>query len=151
MSSVFGELTCREFWAGRNPLQYNLRTVTICFSMCMHVACSGADRTPRSSDCLVITIMELPANSPSSDELRTLNAAEAVALYRRHSSQDSLACDLPTRKCGSWTSRRLPRCLLGALCMVSPLVYHHHMDISVQPIRFFWRLMTIRYLAEKTV
>ncbi|XP_019735978.1 E3 ubiquitin-protein ligase RNF182 isoform X2 [Hippocampus comes] len=78
----------------------------------------GADRTPRSSDCLVITIMELPADSPSSDELRTLNAAEAVALYRRHSSQDSLACDLPTRKCGSWTSRRLPRCLLGALCMV---------------------------------
>ncbi|XP_077386234.1 E3 ubiquitin-protein ligase RNF182 isoform X1 [Festucalex cinctus] len=77
---------------------------------------TGAERVapPSSSDCLVITIMELPAESPSSDSLRTLNAA-AVALYRR---RDSLACDLPARKCGSWTSRPLPRCLLGALCLV---------------------------------
>lgn len=69
----------------------------------------------RSSDCLVITIMELPDDSPSSDSLSMLNV---VGLYRAP-SLDSLPCNLPTHKCRAWTSRSFPRCLLGALCMVS--------------------------------
>lgn len=69
----------------------------------------------RSSDCLVITIMELPEESPSSDSLSTLNV---VGLYRPP-SLDSLPCNLPAQKCHTWTSRSFPRCLLGALCLVS--------------------------------
>ncbi|XP_016891975.1 E3 ubiquitin-protein ligase RNF182 isoform X2 [Cynoglossus semilaevis] len=70
--------------------------------------------THRSSDCLVITIMELTEDSPSSDSLNTLNV-----LYRPQSpALDSLPCDPPTHKCHSWTSRSCPRCLLGALCLV---------------------------------
>uniref|UniRef100_A0A672GGH0 E3 ubiquitin-protein ligase RNF182 n=1 Tax=Salarias fasciatus TaxID=181472 RepID=A0A672GGH0_SALFA len=68
----------------------------------------------RSSDCLVITIMELPEESPSSDSLSTLNV---VGLYRP-ASLDSLPCRLPAHKCRAWTSRGFPRCLLGALCLV---------------------------------
>ncbi|XP_068599050.1 E3 ubiquitin-protein ligase RNF182 [Brachionichthys hirsutus] len=68
----------------------------------------------RSSDCLVITIMELPEESPSSDSLSVLNV---VSLYRPP-SLDSLPCDLPAQKCRAWTSRSFPRCLLGALCLV---------------------------------
>lgn len=69
----------------------------------------------RSSDCLVITIMELPEESPSSDSLSMLNV---VGLYRPP-SLDSLPCNLPAQKCHTWTSRSFPRCLLGALCLVS--------------------------------
>lgn len=69
----------------------------------------------RSSDCLVITIMELPEESPSSDSLSMLNV---VGLYRPP-SLDSLPCNLPAQKCRAWTSRSFPRCLLGALCLVS--------------------------------
>nr|XP_015813840.2 E3 ubiquitin-protein ligase RNF182 [Nothobranchius furzeri] len=67
-----------------------------------------------SSDCLVITIMELPDDSPSSDSLSMLNV---VGLYRPP-SLDSLPCNLPAQKCHAWTSRSFPRCLLGALCLV---------------------------------
>ncbi|KAM4587861.1 E3 ubiquitin-protein ligase RNF182 [Odontesthes bonariensis] len=67
-----------------------------------------------SSDCLVITIMELPDESPSSDSLSVLNV---VGLYRPP-SLDSLPCRLPAQKCHAWTARSLPRCLLGALCLV---------------------------------
>ncbi|MEQ2253084.1 hypothetical protein ILYODFUR_028487 [Ilyodon furcidens] len=73
-----------------------------------------ADTSHRSSDCLVITIMELPDDSPSSDSMSMLNV---VGLYRPP-SLDSLPCNLPTQKCRVWTSRSFPRCLLGALCMV---------------------------------
>ncbi|MED6291585.1 hypothetical protein CHARACLAT_025131 [Characodon lateralis] len=72
------------------------------------------DTSHRSSDCLVITIMELPDDSPSSDSMSMLNV---VGLYRPP-SLDSLPCNLPTQKCRVWTSRSFPRCLLGALCMV---------------------------------
>ncbi|XP_037108508.1 E3 ubiquitin-protein ligase RNF182 isoform X2 [Syngnathus acus] len=75
---------------------------------------TGTEQAPRHSDCLVITIMELPAESPASDSLSALNAT-AVTLYRQ---RDSLACDLPAHKCDSWTSGPLPHCLLGALCLV---------------------------------
>ncbi|XP_061641524.1 E3 ubiquitin-protein ligase RNF182 isoform X2 [Phyllopteryx taeniolatus] len=71
---------------------------------------TGAERAHRPSERLVITIVELPAQSPSSDSLSALNA---LTLYR-----DSPARELPARKCGSWTSRHFPRCLLGALCLV---------------------------------
>ncbi|XP_047203187.1 E3 ubiquitin-protein ligase RNF182 isoform X2 [Girardinichthys multiradiatus] len=73
-----------------------------------------ADTSHRSSDCLVITIMELPDDSPSSDSMSMLNV---VGLYRPP-SLDSLPCNLPTQKCRVWTSRSFPRCLLGAMCMV---------------------------------
>uniref|UniRef100_A0A667YN00 E3 ubiquitin-protein ligase RNF182 n=1 Tax=Myripristis murdjan TaxID=586833 RepID=A0A667YN00_9TELE len=51
----------------------------------------------RSSDCLVITIMELPGESPSSDSLSMLNM---VGVYRPP-SLDSLPCNLPNQKCRS--------------------------------------------------
>lgn len=59
--------------------------------------------------------MELPEESPSSDSLSMLNV---VGLYRPP-SLDSLPCNLPAHKCRAWTSRSFPRCLLGALCLVS--------------------------------
>ncbi|XP_069370868.1 E3 ubiquitin-protein ligase RNF182 isoform X1 [Paralichthys olivaceus] len=74
----------------------------------------SVEASHRSSDCLVITIMELPESSPSSDSLSTLNV---VGVYRPP-SLDSLPCHLPPHKCHSWTSRSFPRCLLGALCLV---------------------------------
>lgn len=74
----------------------------------------GVEVSHRSSDCLVITIMELPEESPSSDSLSMLNV---VGLYRPP-SLDSLPCNLPAQKCRAWTSRSIPRCLLGALCLV---------------------------------
>ncbi|XP_075952436.1 E3 ubiquitin-protein ligase RNF182 [Anarhichas minor] len=74
----------------------------------------GVESSHRSSDCLVITIMELPEDSPSSDSLSMLNV---VGLYRPP-SLDSLPCNLPAQKCHAWTSRSFPRCLLGALCLV---------------------------------
>ncbi|XP_061584101.1 E3 ubiquitin-protein ligase RNF182 isoform X1 [Cololabis saira] len=77
-------------------------------------AVGGVDATHRSSDCLVITIMELPDDSPSSDSLSMLNV---VGVYRPP-SLDSLPCNLPAQKCRAWTSRSFPRCLLGALCLV---------------------------------
>ncbi|XP_061688895.1 E3 ubiquitin-protein ligase RNF182 [Syngnathoides biaculeatus] len=70
---------------------------------------TGSERARRPSERLVITIVELPAQSPSSDSPGTLNA---LTMYRRPGR------DSPTRKRGSWTSRRFPRCLLGALCLV---------------------------------
>ncbi|XP_029358728.1 E3 ubiquitin-protein ligase RNF182 [Echeneis naucrates] len=75
---------------------------------------AGVEASHRSSDCLVITIMELPEESPSSDSLSTLNV---VGLYRPP-SLDSLPCNLPAQKCHTWTSRSFPRCLLGVLCLV---------------------------------
>ncbi|XP_023264011.1 E3 ubiquitin-protein ligase RNF182-like isoform X1 [Seriola lalandi dorsalis] len=74
----------------------------------------GVETSHRSSDCLVITIMELPEESPSSDSLSMLNV---VGLYRPP-SLDSLPCNLPAQKCHTWTSRSFPRCLLGVLCLV---------------------------------
>lgn len=59
--------------------------------------------------------MELPDDSPSSDSLSMLNV---LGLYRPP-SLESLPCDLPPHKCRAWTSRSFPRCLLGALCLVS--------------------------------
>ncbi|TWW61362.1 E3 ubiquitin-protein ligase RNF182 [Takifugu rubripes] len=64
-----------------------------------------------SSDCLLITVMELPDESPSSDSLSMLNV---VGLYRPP-SLDSLPWDLSRLKC---RYHNLPRCLLGALCLV---------------------------------
>ncbi|XP_057701051.1 E3 ubiquitin-protein ligase RNF182 isoform X1 [Corythoichthys intestinalis] len=62
------------------------------------------------SDGLLITVAELPAEWPSPDSPDGLNA---VALYRR-AGRDSLAVP---RKCDSWTRSRVPRCLLGTLCL----------------------------------
>lgn len=75
----------------------------------------SAEASHHSSDCLVITIMELPDDSPSSDSLSMFNL---VGLYRPP-SLDSLPCNLPAHKFHAWSSRSFPRCLLGALCLVS--------------------------------
>lgn len=56
--------------------------------------------------------MELPEESPSSDSLSMLNV---VGLYRPP-SLDSLPWNLSRLKC---RYHNLPRCLLGALCLVS--------------------------------
>ncbi|KAM4612665.1 E3 ubiquitin-protein ligase RNF182 [Polymixia lowei] len=74
----------------------------------------SSEASHSSSDCLVITIMELPGDSPSSDSLSMLNM---VRLYHPP-SLESLPCHLPAQKCRAWTSRSFPRCLLGALCLV---------------------------------
>ncbi|XP_034023276.1 uncharacterized protein LOC117507517 [Thalassophryne amazonica] len=75
----------------------------------------GMGSIQRSSDCLVITIMDLrDRSSSSSDSLSMLNV---VSLYHPP-SLDSLPCNLLTQKCCPWTSHTLPRCLLGALCLV---------------------------------
>ncbi|XP_068171195.1 E3 ubiquitin-protein ligase RNF182 isoform X2 [Antennarius striatus] len=74
----------------------------------------GASDSSHSSDCLVITIMELPEESPSSDSLSVLNV---LGVYRPP-SLDSLPCDPPAQKCRAWSARSFPRCLLGALCLV---------------------------------
>lgn len=58
------------------------------------------------SDCLLITVLELPEDSSSSLSMLS-------AIYR---PPDSTPCYLP--KSHTWTSRSLPRCLLGAFCMV---------------------------------
>ncbi|XP_054641388.1 E3 ubiquitin-protein ligase RNF182 [Dunckerocampus dactyliophorus] len=76
---------------------------------------AGADSAHRSSDCLVITIMELPDESPSSSD--SVSMLNVVGLYRPP-SLDSLPCNLPAHKCRAWTSHSFPRCLLGALCLV---------------------------------
>ncbi|XP_062402270.1 E3 ubiquitin-protein ligase RNF182 [Sardina pilchardus] len=74
----------------------------------------GGDQSHSSSDCLVITIMEVPGESQSSDTMSMLNM---VRLYRPP-SLDSLPCHLPIQKCRMWTSRTIPRFLIGFLCLI---------------------------------
>ncbi|XP_066521489.1 E3 ubiquitin-protein ligase RNF182 [Hoplias malabaricus] len=74
----------------------------------------SGEQTHSSSDCLVITIMEVPGESQSSDSMSMLNM---VRLYRP-SSLDSLPCHLPVQKCRAWTSHTVPRFLMGFLCLV---------------------------------
>ncbi|KAJ8260462.1 hypothetical protein GJAV_G00182450 [Gymnothorax javanicus] len=77
-------------------------------------ACTSSDQSHSSSDCLVITIMEVPSESQSSESMGMLNM---VRLYRPP-SLDSLPCHLPVHKCRMWTSRAVPRFLIGVLCLV---------------------------------
>ncbi|KAM9758749.1 LOW QUALITY PROTEIN: E3 ubiquitin-protein ligase RNF182 [Menidia menidia] len=74
----------------------------------------AGEASHHSSDCLVITIMELPDDSPSSESLSMLNV---VGLYRPP-SLDSLPCSRSAQKFYNWPGHGLPRCLLGALCLV---------------------------------
>lgn len=104
---------------------------------------SRADTAHRSSDCLVITIMELAAadstsSSPSSwDSLSVLGVLGLVGPTSRTPSLDSLPCTHPpAHKCRAWTSRSFPRCLLGALCMVSGLLHSKHFTL-------YWILLFI--------
>ncbi|XP_028855148.1 E3 ubiquitin-protein ligase RNF182 [Denticeps clupeoides] len=77
--------------------------------------CSGSgDQSHSSSDCLVITIMEVPGESQSSESMSMLNM---VRLYRPP-SLDSLPCHLPIQKCRIWTSRTIPRFMIGFLCLI---------------------------------
>ncbi|XP_010879034.1 E3 ubiquitin-protein ligase RNF182 [Esox lucius] len=75
---------------------------------------AGGEQSHSSSDCLVITIVEMPGESQSSDTMSMLNM---VRLYRP-ASMASLPCHLPVQKCGAWTSRSLPSFLVGVLCLV---------------------------------
>ncbi|XP_015220675.1 E3 ubiquitin-protein ligase RNF182 [Lepisosteus oculatus] len=72
------------------------------------------DPSHSSSDCLVITIMEVPGDTASSETMSVLNL---VRLYRPP-SLDSLPCHLPVQKCRAWTSRTFPRFLIGVLCLI---------------------------------
>ncbi|KAK6479531.1 E3 ubiquitin-protein ligase RNF182-like [Huso huso] len=75
----------------------------------------GGEQSHSSSDCLVITIMEVPGgDAPPAETMSMLNM---VRLYRPP-SLDSLPCHLPGHKCRSWTSRTFPRCIIGFLCLV---------------------------------
>ncbi|XP_023652380.1 E3 ubiquitin-protein ligase RNF182 [Paramormyrops kingsleyae] len=76
--------------------------------------CTGGDQSHSSSDCLVITIMEVPGESQSSETMSMLNM---VRLYRPP-SLDSLPCHLPVQKCRMWTSHAFPRFLIGVLCLI---------------------------------
>ncbi|XP_077459566.1 E3 ubiquitin-protein ligase RNF182 [Stigmatopora argus] len=64
----------------------------------------GNDAAPGLGDGLLITVAELPSEWPSP------NGGEAVALYRRDPPGKGA---VPTRG-----RSRVPRCLLGALCLV---------------------------------
>uniref|UniRef100_A0A673WZW4 E3 ubiquitin-protein ligase RNF182 n=1 Tax=Salmo trutta TaxID=8032 RepID=A0A673WZW4_SALTR len=74
----------------------------------------GGEQSHSSSDCLVITIMEVPGESQSSDSMSMLNM---VRLYRP-ASLASLPCNMPLQKCSAWTSRNFPSFLIGVLCLV---------------------------------
>lgn len=60
-----------------------------------------------SSDCLVLTIVELP-ESPSCQSVSRL----------RISGPDPVPCFLPAMKSPAWMPRTVTRCLLGTLCLV---------------------------------
>uniref|UniRef100_A0A3Q3KKQ5 E3 ubiquitin-protein ligase RNF182 n=1 Tax=Monopterus albus TaxID=43700 RepID=A0A3Q3KKQ5_MONAL len=79
----------------------------------------GMEASHHSSDCLVITIMELPEESPSSESLSMLNM---VGLYRPP-SLDSLPCNLPAQKCHTWTSR--------ICCRVCVQVYFSSLPLGI--------------------
>uniref|UniRef100_A0A3P9PM34 E3 ubiquitin-protein ligase RNF182 n=1 Tax=Poecilia reticulata TaxID=8081 RepID=A0A3P9PM34_POERE len=82
---------------------------------------AGTDASLRSSDCLVITIMQLPDDSPSpSPSPSSVSMINVVGLYRPP-SLDSLPCSFPSQKCRAWTSRSFPRCLLGVYFSSLPL------------------------------
>ncbi|XP_026856380.2 E3 ubiquitin-protein ligase RNF182 [Electrophorus electricus] len=74
-----------------------------------------AEQAHSSSDCLVITIMEVPGESQSSSD--SMSMLNMVRLYRP-ASLDSLPCHLPVQKCRAWTSRTVPRFIMGFLCLV---------------------------------
>ncbi|XP_066558283.1 E3 ubiquitin-protein ligase RNF182 [Amia ocellicauda] len=76
---------------------------------------TSGEQSHSSSDCLVITIMEMPGDTPSSSE--TMSMLNMVRLYRPP-SLDSLPCHLPMQKCRAWTSRTFPRFLIGVLCLI---------------------------------
>ncbi|CAF90165.1 unnamed protein product [Tetraodon nigroviridis] len=80
-----------------------------------------------SSDCLLITVMELPDESSSSDSLSMLNV---VGLYRPP-SLDSLPWNLSRLKC---RYHNLPRCLLGALCLEHPVMTRRTKMLHLQEL-----------------
>lgn len=74
----------------------------------------GGEQAHSSSDCLVITIMEVPDESTSPESTGMLNM---VRLYRP-ASLDSLPCHVPVQKWRAWTSRSIPRFVMGFLCLL---------------------------------
>ncbi|KAG2461640.1 E3 ubiquitin-protein ligase RNF182 [Erpetoichthys calabaricus] len=74
----------------------------------------GVEQSHSSSDCLVITIMEVPGETPPAETMSMLN----MVRFYRPPSLDSLPCHLPMQKCRSWTSRTFPRFIIGILCLI---------------------------------
>ncbi|XP_069507346.1 E3 ubiquitin-protein ligase RNF182-like [Ambystoma mexicanum] len=73
-----------------------------------------AEQSHSSSDCLVITIMEVPEGSASSEGLGVL---DIMRMYRAP-SLDSLPCHCPAQKCRSCSWRTFPRFVIGILCLI---------------------------------
>ncbi|XP_043946165.1 E3 ubiquitin-protein ligase RNF182-like [Protopterus annectens] len=73
-----------------------------------------SEQSHSSSDCLIITITELPNEAPQPESVSMLN----LMRFYRPSSLDSLPCHCPVQKCRSCTSRTFPRCIIGALCLI---------------------------------
>uniref|UniRef100_H3BHK2 E3 ubiquitin-protein ligase RNF182 n=2 Tax=Latimeria chalumnae TaxID=7897 RepID=H3BHK2_LATCH len=67
-----------------------------------------------SSDCLVISILEVPNDNPQPENMSMLN----MVRYYRPPSLDSLPCNWPIQKCSSCTWRTLPRLIIGILCLI---------------------------------
>nr|XP_033819353.1 E3 ubiquitin-protein ligase RNF182-like [Geotrypetes seraphini] len=72
------------------------------------------EQSHSSSDCLVITIMEMPEDSSTAEGIGVL---DIMRLYRPP-SLDSLPCHCPAQKCHSCTWRTFPRFIIGLLCLV---------------------------------
>ncbi|NXI69733.1 RN182 ligase, partial [Anseranas semipalmata] len=81
--------------------------------LCPSVLEPLAEPSP-SSDCLVVTILEVPEDVAPPEGLGRL---DVVRLYRP-GSPVALPCRGPAHKCHSWTWRAVPRFLLGTLCLL---------------------------------
>ncbi|XP_075294870.1 E3 ubiquitin-protein ligase RNF182-like [Opisthocomus hoazin] len=73
--------------------------------------CPGVLEPAPGPDCLVVTILEVPADVAPPEGLAGL---EVVRLYRP-ASLGTLPCHGPGQKCRSWTWRAVPRFVLGVL------------------------------------
>uniref|UniRef100_A0A8D0KLN6 E3 ubiquitin-protein ligase RNF182 n=1 Tax=Salvator merianae TaxID=96440 RepID=A0A8D0KLN6_SALMN len=101
-----GERAQKRGGAGRSP------EVLLCPGVLEPSA--GAGRSS-SSDCLVVTLLEMPEDVAAPDGLRAL---DVVQLYRPP-SPTSLPCRAPPAKCQPCTAGHpFPRFLVGVLCLV---------------------------------
>ncbi|XP_067164013.1 E3 ubiquitin-protein ligase RNF182-like [Apteryx mantelli] len=81
--------------------------------LCPSVLEPFAEPSP-SSDCLVITILEVPEDLAPPEGLGVL---DMIRLYRP-ASLGALPCHGPMRKCRSWTWQAVPHFILGMLCLI---------------------------------
>ncbi|NXO00456.1 RN182 ligase, partial [Rhinopomastus cyanomelas] len=76
--------------------------------------CPSVLEPAASSDCLVLTILEVPEDVAPPEGLGEL---EVVGLYRPD-SLGTLPCHGPGQKCRCWGWRVVPRFILGVLCLL---------------------------------